>query len=72
VKTTFVAPLQVIEARLQELPIKSTIDSAMIAPRMMLLNNEHKILCLTTSLVNRYHPIGISLDFINVRVSSYG
>jgi hypothetical protein len=26
VKTTFVAPLQVIEARLQELPIKSTID----------------------------------------------
>jgi hypothetical protein len=26
VKTTFVAPLQVTKARLQELPIKSTID----------------------------------------------
>jgi hypothetical protein len=51
VKTTFVAPLQVTKARLQELPIKSTI-----VPRVMLLNNEHKALCLTTSLVNRYHP----------------
>jgi hypothetical protein len=30
---------------------------------VMLLNNEHKALCLTTSLVNRYHPTWISLDF---------
>jgi hypothetical protein len=56
VKTTFVAPLQVTKARLQELLIKSTIDYAMTTPRVMLLNNEHKTLCLTTSLVNRYHP----------------
>jgi hypothetical protein len=56
VMTIFVAPLEVIEARLQELLIKSTIDCAMISPRVMLLNNEHKTLCLTTSLVNRYHP----------------
>jgi len=43
-KITFVAPLQVITTRLQELPFRPIIDHAMIIMGGVLLDNEHKVL----------------------------
>jgi hypothetical protein len=49
--------------RLQELSLKSIINHAMITLGVVLLDNEHKVLCLITSLVNKYWSKQVLLDF---------
>ncbi len=62
-KITFVAPLQVVVAMLQELSTRLTIDCVMIILKVVLLDNEHKVFYLNISSITKYWPIRVLLDF---------
>ncbi len=49
--------------RLQELSLRLIIDHVMITLGVVLLDNEHKVLCLITSLANKYWSKQVLLDF---------
>ncbi len=49
--------------RLQELSLRLIIDHVMITLGVVLLDNEHKVLCLIISLANKYWSKQVLLDF---------
>jgi len=73
-KITFVAPLQVVVAMLQDLSTRPTIDCVMRILRMMFLDNEHKVFCLNissvTNILANMNFVGLKNSTINVRATN--